>query len=152
MESFKAFHAYKSREPTSNFYFLTPKGPNTVFWQHSDFGQLTTNGIFNFIFWKFHTTCARGVALRPNKFYNFWLHGLKVIAWYVIFSIRWAAQKMSLKITLKNFKNWNWFFRKRERVWNRSILINQMKVMRSFSLWIGIASLDLQGLIQFSIF
>jgi len=27
---------------------LTPKGPNTVFWQHSDLGQLTTSRIFNF--------------------------------------------------------------------------------------------------------
>jgi len=27
---------------------LTPKGPNCVFWQHSDFGQVLTNGVFIF--------------------------------------------------------------------------------------------------------
>jgi len=25
---------------------LAPKGPKCAFWQHSDFGQLTTNGVF----------------------------------------------------------------------------------------------------------
>jgi len=27
---------------------LTPKGPNYIFWQYSNLGQLTTNGIFIF--------------------------------------------------------------------------------------------------------
>jgi len=27
---------------------LTPKGPSCIFCQHSDFGQLTTNGVFIF--------------------------------------------------------------------------------------------------------
>jgi len=27
---------------------LTPKGPNCIFWQHSNLGQLTMNGIFIF--------------------------------------------------------------------------------------------------------
>jgi len=27
---------------------LTPKGPKFLFWQHSDFGQLTKNGVFSF--------------------------------------------------------------------------------------------------------
>jgi len=28
-----------------------------------------------FFLWNFHPICAQGVALRPKKFHNFWLHG-----------------------------------------------------------------------------
>ncbi len=33
--------------------WVTPKGPNGVFWQHSDFGKLTTNG--NLFFFEIFT-------------------------------------------------------------------------------------------------
>ena len=32
---------------------LTPKGPTCVFWQHRNFGQLATNGVFVFFFGTF---------------------------------------------------------------------------------------------------
>jgi len=51
---------------------LTPKCSNCIFWQHSDFGQLTMNGVFILFLWCIHTTCVQGVALRPNNFHNFW--------------------------------------------------------------------------------
>jgi len=35
---------------------LTPKEPNCIFWQHSNLGQLTTNGIFLFLFLKISHT------------------------------------------------------------------------------------------------
>jgi len=66
-------------------------------WQHGNFGQLTMNGISIFFLWNFHTTCAEGVASRPNNFHNFWVHGYKVIEWYVFFievQAAWAAQKI----------------------------------------------------------
>jgi len=74
---------------------LTPKGPNYVFWHYRYFGQLTMNEFFFIFLWNFHTTCSRGVALRPNNFNNFWLHGSKVIAWYVVFlwsKVQWPRE------------------------------------------------------------
>jgi len=50
------------------FFLLTPKGPSCVFWQHSNFGQLTTNGVFILFLWNFHTTCGRGISFKAQQF------------------------------------------------------------------------------------
>jgi len=37
-----------SKKSIVGSFALTPKGPNCGFWQHSDFGQVPTNGVFIF--------------------------------------------------------------------------------------------------------
>jgi len=46
-------------------FYLTLKGPNTIFWRHSNLDNSLQTIYFSL---KFHT-------LRPNNFHTFWLHG-----------------------------------------------------------------------------
>jgi len=50
---------------------LTPKRPNCVFWQHRNFGQLTTDEVFIFFFEIFAQHFPQGVSLRTNNFHNY---------------------------------------------------------------------------------
>jgi len=47
LQHFKNNDVFKSKK-TPGLEGLTPKGPNCVFWQCSNFGQVPTNGVFIF--------------------------------------------------------------------------------------------------------
>jgi len=77
---------------------------------------------------------------------------------YVIFSVQrggWVAQKTSLKITFfLKIKIWNWFstFFYMWKALNCSILINEMKVIKIFSLWVGIWECAWFSIVLYSVF
>jgi len=95
---------------------LTPKEPDCAFWQHSNFGQVLTNGVFIFFLWNFDYMVQKLLYNLQFSLLNGQSRQLK----------KFLKKSLFLKI-----KIWIFFFRfiYTWKALNLFILINEMKVM-----------------------
>jgi len=126
-----------STAPQHAWNLLPLKDQSAFFWQHSNFGQLTMNGVFFSL--KFSHNIFPGSSFKAQQFS--WLLATSFKSYYMICSFQHLAGSLgnkntSLKIILKINKNLELIFRfiSTWKAFNHSIWINESKVMRNFSL------------------